>query len=91
MHHGIIDHFIPSVALNIPSIYQEYAKLHQGKNEFKMLYSDRVSKLADCSSKRAGQEYTEITQIPTFVEGLCEGFTNFSKDYLLGLHLPCQD
>ena len=79
----VIDHFIPSAAVNIPTISCEYAKLHQAKDELAVTYSNRVLKLAN-RSKRAGQEYTEVTQILTFINRLHEGFHDFSKDYFSG-------
>ena len=49
MFQGIIDHFIPSTAVNIPTIYREYAELHQAKDELAVAYSNRVTKLANRS------------------------------------------
>jgi hypothetical protein len=80
MFQAIIDHFIPSAIVNLSSIFQEWNVLHQEKNELAVVHSSRVAKkLAGCS-KRAGQEFTKSSQILTFVEGLHEGFADFSKD-----------
>ena len=83
MLQAIIDHFVPSKAVNLPTIFREWNDLHQEKDELAAVFSGCVSKLAN-RSKRAGQEYTEISQILTFVDGLHEGFADFSKDYFSG-------
>jgi hypothetical protein len=42
-----------------------------------------VSKLSS-QSKQAGQEHTEASQSLTFVPGLHDGFSDFTKDYFSG-------
>ena len=83
MFQAIIDHFIPSAAVNIPTIYREYAELHQAKDELVVAYINRVTKLAN-RSKQGSFEYTEVTQILTFVNGLHGGFHDFTKDFFSG-------
>jgi hypothetical protein len=77
MFQAIIEHFIPSAIVNLASIFREWNVLHQEKNKLAVAFSSRVAKLAG-PSKRAGQESTESSQILTFVEGLLEGFADFS-------------
>jgi hypothetical protein len=80
---AIIDHFIPSESVNLPTIFTEWNDLHQKKDALASLFSGRVIKLAT-RSRRAGQEYTDVSQILTFVDGLHEGFNEFAKDYFSG-------
>jgi hypothetical protein len=80
---AIIHHFIPSDSVNLPTIFTEWNELHQKKDELAAVFSGRVTKLA-ARSKRAGQEYTDVSQILTFVDGLHNGFDDFAKDYFSG-------
>lgn len=80
---AIINHFIPSESVNLPTIFTEWNDLHKQKDDLAAVYSGRVTKLA-ARSKWAGQEYTDISQILTFVVGLHDGFDVFAKDYFLG-------
>jgi hypothetical protein len=57
MFQAIIDHFIPSAIINLPSIFREWNVLHQEKTKLAVGHSSRVAKLAG-RSKRAGQEFT---------------------------------
>jgi hypothetical protein len=66
---ALIEYFVPSedyVAL--PMIFKEWHELFQKKDETAAIYSGHVSKLSS-QSKQAGQEYTEVSQILTFVSG----------------------
>jgi hypothetical protein len=83
MFQAIIDHFVPTASVNLPSIFREWNELHQAKDELAVVFGGRVIKLAN-RSKRAGQEYTEVSKILTFVDGLHEGFKDFAKDYFSG-------
>ena len=80
---AIINHFIPSESVNLPTIFTEWNELHQKKDELSTVFSARVTRLAN-RSKRAGQEYTEVSQLLTFIDGLHDGFDDFSKDYFSG-------
>ena len=40
---AIIDQFIPSATVNIPTIYREYAELHQPKDHELAIVSERTS------------------------------------------------
>jgi hypothetical protein len=80
---AVVDHFVPTAAVNLPIIFKEWHELSQNKEELVTIFSSRVSKLA-LQSKRAGQEYTDISQIVTFVDGIHEGFEEFRKDYFTG-------
>jgi hypothetical protein len=83
MLQAIIDHFIPSAAVNLPTIFTAWNQLHQNNDELAAVFSSRVSRLAN-RSKRAGQAYTEVSQILNFVNGLHDGLDDFAKDYFSG-------
>jgi hypothetical protein len=83
MLQSIIDHFIPSAVVNLPTIFREWSALHQENDELAVVFSGRVVKLAN-RSKRAGQDFTESSKILTFVGGLHNGFADFAKDYFSG-------
>jgi hypothetical protein len=89
MFQAIIDHFVPTASVNLPSIFREWNEIHQAKDELAVVFSGRVVKLAN-RSKRAGQEFTESSKILTFVGGLHEGFADFSRDYFSGRICPSE-
>jgi hypothetical protein len=79
----LMDHFIPSESVNLPMIFTEWQDLHQRPNELATVFSGRITRLA-ARSKRAGQEYVEVSKILTFITGLHAGFADFAKDYQSG-------
>jgi hypothetical protein len=80
---AILHHFQPSESVNLPTIFREWQALRQQLDEGATAFSGRVSKLAS-RSKRAGQGYSEVSQLLTFVGGLHGGFADFAKDYFSG-------
>jgi hypothetical protein len=68
---ALIEHFVPSDSVALPMIFKEWHELCQKKDEMVAVDGGRVSKLS-ARSKRAGQEYTEVSQILTFDSGLHE-------------------
>jgi hypothetical protein len=81
---AIINHFImPSTSVHLPTIFREWSELRQQRHEGVAAFSGRVTRLASRST-RAGQSYSEVSQILTFVSGLHGGFADFANDYFSG-------
>jgi hypothetical protein len=81
--HLLRHEYSPTDTLTLPTVFNEWSRLHQHKTETASAFAGRVRTLAQ-RSWRCGQTYTEPSIILTFLCGLNSNFEGFVPDYHTG-------